>query len=232
MPPGGVFALPLTSFPMTAIQPCFTLRSGPRALLFIAAALTALLQFGCQNVSADPALPPGAIPAAPATESVTIREADVVRVTFPGAHDLDTTQQVRRDGKLALPLVGEVTALGLTPAELEKSLLALYAPQLVSKELTVTLVSSNFVIFVTGAVRQPGKLQSDRPITALEAVMEAGGFDFAKANPKAVVVVRREENRLRRFTLDLKQVLDGQQNEPFFLRPSDIVYVPEKFSWF
>lgn len=168
----------------------------------------------------------------PSAESVTIREGDVVRVTFPGAHELDTTQPVRRDGRITLPLIGEVKATGLAPAEFEKLLAGLYAPQLVSKEVNVTLVTSTFVVFVTGAVRQPGKIQSDRPITALEAIMEAGGFDFAKANTKAVVIVRREDSRMKRFTINLKQVLEGEQSEPFFLKPSDIVYVPEKFSWF
>lgn len=206
----------------------------PALALFASALLALFVSAGCQTTAMDAAqlAAAGAPPAPPASESLTLREADVVRIAFPGAHELDTTQQIRRDGRITLPLVGEVKALGLTPAELEKTLVTLYAPQLVSKEVTVTLVSSNFVVFVTGAVRQPGKLQSDRPLTALEAVMEAGGFDFAKANPKAVVVVRREENRMRRFTLDLKQVLDGGETEPFFLKPSDIVYVPEKFSWF
>ncbi len=62
--------------------------------------------------------------------------------------------------------------------------------------------------------------------------MEAGGFDHAKANMKAVVVIRHENNRTERFKLNLKQVLDGQRTEQFDLQPSDIIYVPERFSWF
>ena len=115
---------------------------------------------------------------------------------------------------------------------MEKQLVQLYAPQLVTKEVTVTVVSSSFGVFVTGAVIHPGKIMSDRPITALEAVMEAGGFDSAKANMKAVGLIRNKGGQTQNYTLNLQLVLEGKQNEQFYLEPSDIVYVPEKFSWF
>ena len=167
------------------------------------------------------------------SEAISLREGDVVKITFPGAPSLDTTQQIRRDGKITLsPPVGEIAVVGMTPAELEKEVLKLYSSQLVSKEVTVTVVSSSFPVFVTGAVIRPGKISSDHPMTALEAIMEAGGFDYTKANLKAVVVVRHEEGRVRSFTLNLKLALQGKQSEPFYLKPSDIVYVPEKFAWF
>jgi polysaccharide export outer membrane protein len=162
----------------------------------------------------------------------TLREGDVLKISFRGVPNLDTTQQVRRDGRITLSMVGEVKAADLTPTELEKQLVQLYAPQLVTKEVTVTVVSSSFGVFVTGAVIHPGKIMSDRPITALEAVMEAGGFDSAKANMKAVVVIRNKGGQTQNYTLNLQLVLEGKQNEQFYLEPSDIVYVPEKFSWF
>lgn len=164
---------------------------------------------------------------------LTLREGDVVKVSIPGASNLDATQPIRRDGRIALALVGEVQAAGLTPAELQAELIKLYGPQLVSKEVTVTVVSSSFVAFVSGAVLHPGKIMSDHPVTVLEAIMEAGGPDYAKANLKAVVVVRQSpDGKTQNFTLNVKSVLDGKNGEPFFLRPSDIVYVPERFAIF
>ena len=62
--------------------------------------------------------------------------------------------------------------------------------------------------------------------------MEAGGFDYSRANLTHVGVIRQEGGELKNFTLNLKQVLEGKSNAPFYLKPSDIVYVPEKFSWF
>jgi polysaccharide export outer membrane protein len=166
------------------------------------------------------------------SEALTLREGDVLKITFPGAPTLDTTQEIRRDGRIVLSLVGEVTAAGMTPAELEKEIVKLYSSQLVAKEATVTVVSSSFPVFVTGAVIKPGKFSSNHPITVLEAIMEAGGFDYAKANLRGVVVIRNEGGRTKNHVLNLKLVLDGKQNVPFYLKPSDIVYVPVRFAWF
>jgi polysaccharide export outer membrane protein len=129
-------------------------------------------------------------------------------------------------------LVGDVTAAGLTPGDLRKELLNLYSTQLVEKEVTVTVQSSSFPVFITGAVVRPGKVLADHPMTALEAVMEAGGFDFTRANLKSVTVIRNVDGRMEHYKLNFKQVLSGSQSEPFQLRPADIVYVPEKFNWF
>jgi polysaccharide export outer membrane protein len=172
---------------------------------------------------------------APATtnaEAFTLREGDTLKITFPGSPNLNNSQQIRTDGKITLPLVGEVQAAGMTPVDLQQKLMDLYAPQLASKEVTVEVQSSSFPIYVTGAVLRPGKISSDHPITALEAIMEAGGFDYTKANLKAVVVIRQEGNQTKKYNLNLKRVMDGEVSEPFYLKPSDIIYVPEKFSWF
>jgi len=166
------------------------------------------------------------------SDSIVLREGDVVKITFPGAPNLNTTQQIRRDGKISLQLVGEFKAVGMTPTDMERELIKLYGPQLQTKEVSVTIESSAFPVYVTGAVLRPGKIMSDRPLTALEAIMEAGGFDYAKANLKKVTVIRHENDRTQHFKLNLKGVLQGEQSEQFNLKPSDIIYVPERFSWF
>ena len=164
------------------------------------------------------------------SESMVLREGDTVRISFPGSPTLNTVQQIRRDGKVSLALVGEFQAAGLTPVQMEKELVKLYAPQLVTKEVTVALESSVFLVYVTGAVLRPGKLLSDRPLTALEAVIDAG-VDYQKANLKSVVVIRRENGRDERHTLNLKKALQGSGGQPFYLKPSDIIFVRERFTW-
>ena len=165
-------------------------------------------------------------------ETFTLREGDVLKISFPGSANLDAIQQIRRDGKISLPLVGEVKAAGLTPVELRKVLMDLYAPQISTKEVTVEVQNSLFPVYITGAVLRPGRILSDHPITALEAIMEAGGFDYTKANLKGVVVIRQEGNSTKNYTLNLKLVMEGKSSEPFYMKPADIIYVPEKFSWF
>jgi len=188
------------------------------------------LAAGCQTQA--PA--PGAITEQTTvpTAIVTLREGDVLKISFPGSPSLDTTQQIRRDGKITLPLVNEVQAAGMSTETLQQNLIKLYAPQLATKEVVVTMASSTFPVFVTGSVIRPGKIVSDHPLTALDAIMEAGGFDYTKANLKAVRVIRHEGDRAANYTLNLKLVLEGKASKQFYLQPSDIVFVPERFSWF
>lgn len=160
--------------------------------------------------------------------SAKLTEGNTLAITFPGSPNLNTTQQIRHDGKIDLQLVGEITAAGRTPAELEKEIIKLYEPQIALRQVTVAVQSSSYPVFVTGSVMHPGKVMVDRPISALEAIMEAGGFDDAKANLRKVRVLRHEGGKLKPYTLNLKRVLEGSSKQLFYLRPSDIVYVPEK----
>jgi polysaccharide biosynthesis/export protein len=161
-----------------------------------------------------------------------LRQGDTIKISFPGAANLDETEQIRLDGKISLALVGDVQAAGLTPGQLQQYLVKVYAPQISSSDVTVAIESSSFPVFVTGCVLSPGRVLSNQPITALEAIMEAGGFDYARANLKNIHVIRRENDTSQSYVLNLKTVLNGDEKNDFFLQPNDIVYVPEKFSWF
>jgi len=166
---------------------------------------------------------------------ITLREGDVIRISFPGAPNLDgQPQPIRRDGKITIGIVGEVTAAGLTPTELQNQLLAKLSDQLLSKEVLVTVISSTFAVYVDGPVLRPGKIIADHPITVMEAIMESGGFDYQRADTKHVTVLRHkgQGKDYLYYTLDLKQVLDGEQKDLFYLEPGDMVHVPQKFSWF
>jgi polysaccharide export outer membrane protein len=187
------------------------------------------LATGCQTQTP---LPPATRQNTNATEIISLREGDVLKISFPANANLNTTQPIRRDGMISLNLVGEVKAAGKTPKELEKDLVDLYSTQLMSKEVTVEVQSSSFPVYVSGSVLHPGKVMSDHPITALEAVMEAGGYDNTKANLKRVKIIRHEGNSTRNYIVNLKRVVDGKASESFYLKPGDIVIVPERFSWF
>jgi len=182
--------------------------------------------FGCQTAPKNESI------AQPAPEKLTLSAGDTVKITFTGAPELNTVQQIRRDGKVNIPMLGELAAAGLSPVEMEQALLKAYGSQLVNKQVTVVLESGLFPIFVSGAVLRPGKITADRPITALEAIMEAGGFDYARANAKAVRVIRNKDGQVQKFTLNLQKIVNGEDQAPFYMKASDIIYVPEKFSWF
>jgi polysaccharide export outer membrane protein len=173
------------------------------------------------------------IPADVAPDVQLLSEGDVIKIVFPGTPSMaPEQQQIRRDGKINLTIIGEVKAVGKTPAQLENELIEAYAPQLTSREVKVTVVASAFAVYVGGAVLKPGKIMPERQLTALDAIMEAGGFDHTRANMKAVRVIRQEEGVVKNYYVDMKKVLEGAETKPFYLKSHDVVYVPEKISWF
>ena len=166
---------------------------------------------------------------------ISLREGDTIKVSFPGAPNLDTAPQpILRNGKITLALGGEISAVGLTPTELQNQILAKIGDQLLTKEVQVSVVSSTFSVYVDGPVGKPGKIITDHPMTIMEAIMEAGGFNSAMADMRHVTVMRHkgQSKSYTYLTLDLKSVLDGKQRDLFYLEPGDIVHVSQKFSWF
>ena len=139
------------------------LRRRPRKSLFSGIGCCLLLVLfsiaGCQStVSTNLPNQP------PAATAVTLSPGDVVKITFPGASELDQSQKIQSDGKINLPLVGEVDAAGRTVADLQRRLQVLYQPQLQNTTVTVTLESSVTQVTVGGAVKKPGNTYlTDRP---------------------------------------------------------------------
>ncbi len=179
---------------------------------------------GCKTSSPDAALLSETV----AKASVRVNPGDVVDLRFPGAPAMNVMERVRLDGNLFLPLIGEVAAAGKSPAQLQTELSALYAKHLQVKEVVVILASTSASVFVSGAVNRPGRVPMERPMTVLDAIMEAGGFDPKRANVKRVAIIRNKEGRYTRNELNLRPVLKGENVVPFNLEPFDIVFVPEK----
>jgi len=189
---------------------------------------------GCQTEKGGPNPTSPAMTNAPHSDSIVLREGDALSITFPGASmTLNGVHVISRDGLITMQLVGDIKAAGKTIPQLREELLKAYEKQIDTKEIIVELVSSAFPVYVTGAVLQPGKVMSDHPMSVLEAIMERGGPDYARANLKAVRVLRQEEGGLlKTYRLDLKKVMEAKDPVQFYLRPNDIIYVPERFQMF
>lgn len=208
------------------------------AALVALAGLAGLL--GCQSSNSTIQPVPGqnqtSFAAAPSpletAGTMVLQAGDTIHITFPGAPALDTSQTIRRDGKINLGSVGEVQAQGLSPHDLEQVLLDKFGPQLVVKEVSVTVQGSEFIVYVTGAVGRGGRIVADRRLTPLEAIIEAG-IDYDRSNLKRVCIIRETPNgQTQKFKLNLKVILQGKPAVPFALQPLDIIYVPEKFTWY
>jgi polysaccharide export outer membrane protein len=225
-------------------------RTGRAALCIMALIAGAV---GCQTAPTHPASAPAAVkstnmppqtavasPLAPsndstnANKSLVLQEGDTIKISFAGAPNLDTIESVRRDGKITLEMIGEYDAAGKTPAAVEADLKKLYASQLVNSEVSVTVQSSAFVVYVMGAVLKPGKIISDRPLTPLQALIEAG-MDDTRANLKAIQIIRTDSTgHTVKTKLNLYKVIHNpnEQMPDFALKPYDVINVPERFNFY
>jgi polysaccharide export outer membrane protein len=156
-----------------------------------------------------------------------LNAGDVVKISFPGAPELNQTQKVGTDGTLSLPLIGEVRAAGKSPGQLQSELANLYKPQLQDNEVLVTVESRAVPVVVSGAVQKPGKIVFERPATLLEAIMEAGGFT-PQADLKRVSVIRIVKGEHEAEVFDLRPVLKGLPSRATYVSGGDVIYVPEK----
>lgn len=190
------------------------------AALFTVAAWTC----GCATTSAPPA------PSQPPTafDPSILREGDIIQITFPGATNLNKGQLILpQGGNVKLDFVDEIKATGLTPKELQDEILNAYGNQLQLREVTVTVLQTSSRVYVNGEVLRPGPIAMNRPLTAIEAVMEAGGFT-PQAMPKHVGLLRKEEGVQQPYRVDLRKALSGVASNPVYLQPDDIITVPRK----
>ena len=157
---------------------------------------------------------------------VILAPGDVVKLTFSANPELNQSQKIRADGKLSLPLIGEVDAARKTVTQLQNELAELYKAQLKTPEVTVSLEGSTTTVTVSGAVAKPNKIVFERPTTVFQAIMEAGG-PSAYGTLGHVRLIRTVNGIQRSQVLDLRPMLKGQDTKPFYVRDGDVIYVPQ-----
>jgi len=173
---------------------------------------------------------PAADPKKPATaESPEYRigEQDVLNITVWKEPQLSGTVTVRPDGKISLPLVDEVVAVGLTPLELQNVLVEKFKPFLTVPQVSVSAREINSrKVYVMGQVGHEGSFRINSNTTALEILAEAGGLkDYA--NRKKIYVMRSVQGKPVRYPFNYDAVIRGEHNEQnLILQPGDTIVVP------
>lgn len=186
-----------------------------------------LLLAACTNPSVNQT---GELPSLGTTSALS--EGDVVEITFPGATNLNTKEKIRKDGTMSIPLIGDIKAAQKTLEDLQKEISEIYKTHLQNGEVHVSLDSSAVPVYVTGAVLRPGKIVTDRRLTALEAIMEAGGFIQERANLRKVMVIRQVDGKRVSTPLNLENCIKGGECNDSLLQPNDMVFVPERVQIF
>lgn len=134
---------------------------------------------------------------------------------------------VRVDGKIALPLIGEVEVVGLTPAELKEVLAQKLSGYINTPAVTVlTREVRSRRVYVVGSVRKEGPIPLLRPMTIVQAIMEAGGLG-EWAQKKKIYVLRTSNGKQTKMPFDYGAFLKGNHTERnITLLPDDMVVVP------
>ncbi len=151
---------------------------------------------------------------------------DKLRIEVYKEPQLSQSLQVRPDGKITLPLVGDVRAAGVTPRELTLTLTERLREFVMAPAVTVIVAETIApVIYVMGEVTKPGALPITGPMTVVQALAVAGGFkDFA--NPKKIRILRKGPNgTVQSIDFDYRDAITSP-DRPVLLQAGDTVIVP------
>lgn len=153
---------------------------------------------------------------------------DVLAINVWKETEISRNVEVRPDGKISLPLVGELQAAGLKPVELQGQITEKLKSYLSNPEVTVIVQEVKSQKFnVMGEVMRPGTYGLSKPMTVLDGLALAGGFrDFAKKSKIYVLRVQADGSRSR-VPFNYKKVIKGQaENQNSELEPGDTIVVP------
>jgi len=179
-----------------------------------------------QTAAADPST--GGTAARPHDDTYIIGDDDILAINVWKEPEVSRTVPVRSDGKISLPLAGEVQASVETPLQLEKVLAAKLQGFISEPEVTVIVTEIKSQKFnILGQVGRPGSYPLTNSLTVLDAIALAGGFrDFAKQ--KSIYILRQNpDGSESRLPFNYKEVINGKNpTQNIRLQPRDTIVVP------
>ncbi len=200
-----------------------------RTLLHAAGIAAALAVAGCSGApSLPPAPPASALPSA----EYRIGPGDKLNIFVWRNPELSASVPVRPDGRLSIPLVEDVVAIGKTPSGLARELEKRLAKYI--KEPVVTVIAEGFVgpfteqVRVIGEASQPRALSYRTDMTVLDAMIEVGGLTRYAAGNDAVIV-RTVDGQQNTYAVHLTSLIrDGDVSSNVALQPGDILIIPQR----
>jgi polysaccharide export outer membrane protein len=158
---------------------------------------------------------------------------DVLQINVWRNAELSMSVPVRPDGKISMPLVGDIIAANLTTKQLSTNIVDSLTNYVRTPQVTVIVTnpsSSDFQLRVriTGAVRSPQSIPYREGMTVLDLVLMAGGpNEFASSNKAKLY--RKVNNETKVYPIYIGDILeDGKVQTNYPLQPSDIVTIPER----
>jgi polysaccharide export outer membrane protein len=163
----------------------------------------------------------------PGAPEYRIGRGDKLRVDVYKEADLSNQLQVRPDGRITLPLIGDLQAAGQTPMQLQQHVTEQLKAYVANPVVTVMVTDvADRVVYVLGEVAQPGAVPLKGPMTVLQALAVAGGFkDFA--NPRNIRILRRSGSpeKVETIYFNYKDAIKDD-SQVVYLVEGDTVVVP------
>jgi polysaccharide export outer membrane protein len=147
-------------------------------------------------------------------------------VSVYGEKDLSIAVPVRPDGKVSIPLIGELPASGKTATELQKEIAQKYARFISEPAVTVVVKEVNSPkVSVLGEVKTPGMYKIKDRATVLDAIAMAGGLTEYAKRDKVTVIRLDTSGQQSLLKVNLKDQIKGRRADPFYVLPYDKIYV-------
>ncbi len=164
-------------------------------------------------------------PAAPVSPDYRLVLGDKLRIEIYKDTQLSQSLQIRPDGKITLPLLGDIAAAGKTPTELRDTVTTALREYISNPVVTVIVVETMpAMVFVMGEVNKPGPQAMNGPISILQVLAMAGGFkDFA--HTKDIRILRKSSTGVRTLSFNYNEAIKGS-GSPLLLEAGDTVIVP------
>jgi polysaccharide biosynthesis/export protein len=170
---------------------------------------------------------PGPAQTAMEDPAYKIGAQDVLKIDVWREDQLTRTVPVRPDGKITLPLLNDIQAVGLAPMELAAAIRNELKKFITDPQVTVSVTEINSRrIYVNGEVNKPGAYQLLPHMTVLQALSGSGGFTtFARV--KSIYVLRNVNGKAARIPFNYKEAINGKNvDQNIELQPGDVIVVP------
>ena len=204
--------------------------AGLRGCAVLVLSVPLLAQAPKSNAPAQPTpAPPAVIHPADMVipRNYVIGSDDVLGVVYWRDKEMSTEARVRPDGRIALPLINEVVAAGLTPEELQKKITEESKKFMEDASITIVVKEINSLkVFITGQVSKPGTYPLTTATTVIQLIALAGGLS-EYANSKNIMIMRREGDKQISLKFNYREVASGKKlQQNIDLKPGDTVVVP------
>jgi polysaccharide export outer membrane protein len=206
-----------------------------RVALFLLASLLSLAPLSASDAATSTPRPASGTTTSPA---YVLTNTDRIRISIFQEDDLSLIARIDSQGRINLPLVGEVAISGLKVVDAQSAIEAAYRDGRFLRNPRVTISVEEYAareVSIQGQVRSPGRypLPIESSMTILELVTRAGGFtDTAKGTAVRITRINADGTK-RNFEVDVDSLIKGRrganvQDNSLVLEPGDIIFVPER----